>query len=505
MKGAVEREVKLEAELSFTVPDLQDLVGETVRLPEENLWTTYFDTSDLRLWERKITLRHRVGEQPGTGIWTIKLPHSGSGPTLDRHELSWAGSPDVVPDAAMKVLRGLVRQSSLQEITRIETLRRRLTLQGHRDFTLGELDDDVVTIHGGPNDGYRFRQIELEVDCNDVELIERVLDRLRAAGARPGPVSGPKVVRALGRDFLEARNARPVGPEATMVEFVQANISGGLDRILDHEYLLRVDPADPPVHNVHQTRVASRRLRSDLKTFGAILDPLWVRHIRRDLKWVGASLGAVRDVDVLVDELGERLAIGSVDPTGYELFLSVLRTQRRSAALDLAEVLDSDRYILLLDKLHAATQRPPALWKAGQSGQLRASKALPRLVRRPWKKLLRQVQRAGSHPTDYELHRIRIRSKQLRYACEAASTVIGRPARKMAKAAERLQTELGNHHDAVEAEKWVRQVAAGGSEALVFSAGQLTSEERLRKRAASRHWRGDWRKIDRKSLYGWLR
>ena len=190
---------------------------------------------------------------------------------------------------------------------------------------------------------------------------------------------------------------------------------------------------------------------------------------------MGASLGAVRDVDVLVDELGERLAIGSVDPTGYALLLSVLRTQRRSAALDLAELLDSDRYILLLDKLHAAAQRPPAIWKAGRSGQMRASKALPRLVRRPWKKLRRKVQRAGSHPTDYELHRIRIRSKQLRYACEAASTVIGRPARKMAKAAERLQTELGNHHDAVEAEKWLRQVAAGGSEALVFSAGQLTS------------------------------
>ncbi len=504
--GTMEREVKLEADLAFTLPDLRDLVGGTERLPEENLWTIYFDTADLRLWQRGITFRHRSGDQSDPGIWTIKLPKASRGATLDRRELTWSGSPDSLPDGAMKILQGLVRRSPLKQIAHIETLRRRLTLQGHRDLTLGELDDDTVTIHGGPNDGRRFRQIELEVEERDVELVEQVLDRLRAAGARPDR-AGPKLGRALGHDSFEGQKVK-LGPTSLMRDVVKASIAGALDRILDHEYLLRIDETEPPAHDVHQTRVASRRLRSDLKTFEDVFDPVWVRHIRRDLKWFGRSLGIVRDVDVLCVELEGREESRSADLQGSAQLASELQQQRRSASIDLAEVLASERYLRLLDKLYAAAERPPLTRNTSHghiAAESRAGKALPLLVRRPWKRLRRQVKRAGNRPTDYQLHRIRIRSKQLRYACEAASAVIGRPARKMGKAAEHLQTELGMHHDAVEGEKWLRTEAARGSGSLVFSAGQLTGQAQLRQREASQRWRGIWKELRRKNLRHWLR
>ncbi len=507
IRGTTEREVKLEADLAFTLPDLRDLVGGTVRLPEEHLWAVYFDTPDLRLWQRDITLRHRSGEQAGPGAWTLKLPQKGPGPTLDRREVTWPGSLHTLPDGVTKIVQGLVRRASVQEIARIETLRRRLTLQDRGDLTLGKLDDDTVTIHGGPNDGYRFRQIELEVEGDDVEPLDGVLDRLHAAGARLDR-AGPKLLRALGDESLEAEKTR-LRSKSSMRDVVKVIIAGDLDRMLDHECFLRVDEIDPPAHDVHQTRVASRRLRSNLKTFGAVLDPVWVRHTRRDLKWLGGSLGAVRDIDVLSADFDEGQDTGSIDSQGLALLASELRRQRQSAALDLVEVLSSDRYISLLDKLHAAAQRPPLIGKSRHSGRIgpktKASKALPRLVRRPWKQLRKQVRRAGSHPTDYQLHRIRIRSKQLRYACEAASAVIGRPAQKMAEAAERLQTELGTHHDAVEAERWLRAEAARGSGSLVFSAGQLTDQEQLRRREISRRWITSWERLSRKSRRRWLR
>jgi hypothetical protein len=41
----IEREVKLVADGQFSIPDLRDLVKQTVRLPEQRLLATYFDTS----------------------------------------------------------------------------------------------------------------------------------------------------------------------------------------------------------------------------------------------------------------------------------------------------------------------------------------------------------------------------------------------------------------------------------------------------------------------------
>ena len=50
--------------------------------------------------------------------------------------------------------------------------------------------------------------------------------------------------------------------------------------------------------------------------------------------------------------------------------------------------------------------------------------------------------------TDANLHKVRIRLKDLRYGCETVALVDGGPARKTARAAERLQTKLGDLHDA---------------------------------------------------------
>lgn len=503
----LEREIKFTADPEFDLPDLRDLLTQTVRQPEQHLMATYFDTSDLSLWRHGITLRHRTGEGPGEGVWTLKLPEARTDDALNRRELTWAGRSDTVPDRARDVLRGLVRHGALEEVAVIETRRRRLVLHGGHGAVLGELDDDTVTIHGGDHDGRRFREIELELEDGDDGLVAAVLERLRQAGARPEP-AGPKLARALDAGAPGPETVRPVGADATLAEVAQSCIGTGLHRLLDHEYRLRVDQDDPPAHDIHQARVACRRLRSDLKTFGDLLDPAWVRHVRADLNWLGDALGRVRDLDVLTDELKRQLSQGSVDLIGATEIVGVLRRRRMEAARDLAAVLEDERYGVVLGKLHAAASRPPLLHPGRRSRNgapdRRASVALPRVVRRPWKKLRRQVGRAGRCPTDQQLHRIRIRAKQLRYACEAAEPVIGGRARRMAKHAEAIQTRLGEHHDAAEAEKWLRAEAADRTQDFVFTAGQLTGEERRRQMATSRRWRSDWKKLKRKQTSGWL-
>src|ERR1051325_2115922 len=76
----VERLVKLDVGLRFVVPDVSDTtIGselEVVGRPDRRLQATYYDTADLRLMRRGITLRFRreveEGEQQ-VAQWTLKL------------------------------------------------------------------------------------------------------------------------------------------------------------------------------------------------------------------------------------------------------------------------------------------------------------------------------------------------------------------------------------------------------------------------------------------------
>ncbi len=496
-RDPIEREVKLAADPEFTLPDLRDLVKRTVRLPEQVLLATYFDTPDHRLWARGITLRHRIGESVQGGIWTLKLPRTTTGVALERTELEWAGSVELMPDRIDELLVGIVRRAVLRRITSLETSRRRLILQGRKQSLLAEVDDDLVTIHGGPHDGRSFRQIEVELDQADDALLQRCVDRFRDAGATIDDL-GPKLARALDEQAVGVAALPALGRKSTVAEVVSVAIRSGLDRILDHEFQLRLEVGDPSVHAVHQVRVAARRLRSDLKTFRFLLDPLWVRHTRGDLQWLGEALGRVRDADVLGEHLGLNGRARMGDSTGVTRLRSELQQQRSLSARQLGEVLTSDRYLLLLDKLHAAGERPPFLAGTGHGPHpagRKAAKVLARTVKGPWRKLRKEVRRAGREPTDRQLHSIRIKAKQLRYAAEAAQPVVGREAGRTARAAEELQTVLGEHHDAVVAEAWLHGRARGAPWKVAYSAGRMAAEQSRRQVELRGEWRSAWRSL----------
>ncbi len=202
------------------------------------------------------------------------------------------------------MLAAILRRATLKQMVGLETTRRRLMLRDV-DGTSVELVDDMVTVIGGHRDGLRFRQLELEVGEEGGPMLDRVLEQLQAAGARPD--DQPKLAIALGLSTAPGDEAGPLKrPDSSLGEVVRACIIDGLDRLLDHDYRLRLDPADPPAHDVHQARVATRRLRSDLKLYRPVLDPVWLSHTRADLKWLAMMLGEIRDLDVLAAGLGRK-------------------------------------------------------------------------------------------------------------------------------------------------------------------------------------------------------
>jgi CHAD domain-containing protein len=506
----LERELKFSASPALPLPDLRNLV-ETTRLPEQHLQAAYFDTADLRLWRQGITLRHRVGEGPEEGMWTLKLPSDSAGDALERTELSWPGTRASVPAEVTAILKGLLRHAELRQLFDLFTTRQRMVLHDRDGDRLGELDDDLVTVEGGPNDGMRFRQLELELaeevhGAGQAKTTDAVAHALTAAGAHAG--DGAKFAKALGADAKRAQSKRTLTKRARMGDVVRASLEDGLGRLLAYDYLLRLEAAEPRAHDVHQARVASRRLRSDLKTLKAVVDPVWNDHMRDDLRWLGNLLGEVRDLDVLRQQIESDRPEGA--DAGPRELDTVLSAQRRRAVTALHEGLDSDRYVRLLDRLDAASVSPPLFVNAPRGhvavhpGQP-ARRGLPRVAHVPWRSLRKRVRKAGRTPTDVQLHKIRIGAKQLRYACELASPVEGKPARRTARRAERLQTVLGEHHDAVFAEAWLRTESTRLTPAGTLDAGRLIEVQRQRQADLRREWRRQWRAIAKKKARRWLK
>jgi CHAD domain-containing protein len=331
-------------------------------------------------------------------------------------------------------------------------------------------------------------------------LAEELVERLRHAGAgAPDPT--PKHIRALG-----PRASQPpevlvprLAPGATAGNVVRQAIAASVVRLTQHDTVMRFD-TDP--EGVHQARVATRRLRSDLRTFRPLLDREWASELRDELDWLAPVLGVVRDGDVMLERMRRRAAqVPEVDAGGAALVLATLEAERGEAHARLLETLRGERYLVLLDRLVAAANAPALLLEA----DLPAPTVLPRLVRRPWRGLARRVKAIGKQPADEDLHAVRIEAKRVRYAAEAVAPVLGRQARTFARAAATLQEVLGDLNDAVVAERWLRGWAGESrSTPAAFAAGQLAGLERAAAQETRARWRKAWKELASPKLRSWM-
>ena len=500
----IEREVKLAAWGGFVLPGLDDLMPdlgvEVLRV--KKLDATYYDTGDLRLARAGVSLRHRLGDEPP---WTVKLPEGDSGPVMSRREITFEGPAGTIPPAAAALVRAFARGEALEAVARLKTERSRigLSINGNQ---VAEIADDEVSVYHGRRLASRFREVEVEVEDDAPEdLLPKVVKRLRGAGAGE-PDNTPKVVRALGPRALEPLpgGVTAVGPDSTMGEVVQAAVGNALARMVAHDPGVRMgdDPED-----VHQARVGTRRLRSDLRTFRPLLDADWVAGLREEAGWYAALLGEVRDTEVLMERLEHQAAtLPKEDATGVKPIVRRLAREREAARVRLLGGMDSPRYVALLDRLTDATAWPLFTTTGAAEGPDEpAANALPGLVRRPWRRLSKAVKALPEVPADEELHAVRILAKHTRYAAEAAAGVVGKQATAFAKQIAAVQTVLGDHQDACVMEGWLR--AAGPKtrstkEAMLI--GQLIGLQRSEAAANRAAWPGVWERASDPALRAWL-
>jgi inorganic triphosphatase YgiF len=470
---ARERELKLAVTESFMLPDLTDDglgVLEVRELPELDLRSTYHDTADLRLARSGVTLRYRTGDDSGP-TWTLKLRVEGRDGT-ERDEHSFPGSPGEVPADALRLVAAIARHEPLVPVASLHTRRQRWLLLADGEAPLAELADDEVSVLDGDRVLSRFRELELESRGPELKQLRPVAARLRRAGAvLAEPV--PKAIRAMGpradaQPDVTPLTARPGDPAA---DAVKAALASGTLRLIENDPATRLGDEE----GLHQMRVSTRRLRSDLRTFAALLDQAWADGLSEELRWLGGLLGSVRDLDVQIAGLETMAA--DLAPALAPLF-SRLRDRRDAARAELLAAIESERYVDLLDRLVQA-QRDPLL---SPLAEMPATEVLPRLLEDPWRKLERRANALTPDDPDVSYHAVRIRAKRARYAAEAIAPAVNGSKRveTLAGRAADLQELLGRMQDAVLAEQELLRVMGQvpRDAKFGFAAGRLIERER---------------------------
>jgi CHAD domain-containing protein len=491
-----ERELKFVPDADFDLSTAGDFgVDLTVeRADTLHQHATYYDSADYRLTRAGASLRHRDDDG-----WTVKLP-GGTDVALVRTELHVDGEAGDPPPAARDLVVALVRGAPLELVAQIDTVRRRFVLRGSDGDPVAELTDDDVTVRadGGAMKG--FREVEVEfVESATPEMVASIAKCLEDAGAG-APQHLSKIARALGPRALDASDLVPPGEldfASTPTDVLRASLSRSTARLLAHDAGVRLGG---DAEDVHQARVATRRMRSDLRTFRQALDPGWDESLRDELKWMGSLLGAVRDADVLLERLATQIEdLPDVDPGAGDRLLDILRAEREAARDELLAGMRSDRYLALIERLLAASRSvPPSV--EGDDFELE----LGDLVAKPWKKLRNAVGDLDDDPPDEDLHGVRIRAKRARYAAEAVAPAIGKEAKQFASAVEDVQEVLGDHQDAVVAGQWLRQHVPDGDGGAAFVAGRLVAVEEAAADESRRQWPEAWKRARRKSLRRWM-
>ena len=254
------------------------------------------------------------------------------------------------------------------------------------------------------------------------------------------------------------------------------------------------------IEDLHGMRVATRRMRAAWRVFGDGFRLDRTRRMRRRLRDLAARLGAVRDLDVLIEAAqAHRATLPEDQAAGFDPLIRAWAENREVARQLLVRELDSDAYTRLVEEYRIFVTSEGAAVLAP------ASPVSPHRVRdtagsRIW---LAYEQVRGYESVlrwaDIEtIHQLRIAAKWLRYTLEFFREALGPEVDQLVPRVVALQDHLGWLHDADVTIALARQflvsnaghLAAGETEVIAaYLEGRERELERLR-RTIGTPWRG---------------
>ncbi|GAB4010824.1 CHAD domain-containing protein [Nocardioides ultimimeridianus] len=254
---------------------------------------------------------------------------------------------------------------------------------------------------------------------------------------------------------------------------------------------------DTAAEDVHDLRVALRRIHSTLSAAAPAYRRQAVAPLRASVKELIGVLGGPRDLEVLTGLLAPRIE----DPADRVLVHDVLAARHQRAEAAALAALGPSSLEHLDRALSHLLATPPTTARAERS----ARKEAPRLARREVRRLAGLADDAARLPTDAErweaLHDVRKAAKRTRYLLEATRKVPGVRDGARIKELTGLQDVLGDQHDLVVAAGVVRALGAAEPAGLVTLADALEDEAESLTAAYLEAWAVV---RDRAAAAGWL-
>ena len=203
------------------------------------------------------------------------------------------------------------------------------------------------------------------------------------------------------------------------------------------------------IEELHDMRVATRRMRAAFDVFGPFFKPKVVKNHLKGLRATGRALGRVRDLDVFMEKAVRYLdTLPEGERPGLNPLMNAWRRERDSARDKMLAHLDSKSYGLFKQDFNDFVSTPGA-------GARPVNDLKPGLVRHVAPALVythlaavRAYETIVANASIEQLHALRIEFKKLRYALEFFREVLGEEAREAINEIKTLQDHLGDLNDA---------------------------------------------------------
>ena len=308
-------------------------------------------------------------------------------------------------------------------------------------------ENAVTLIIGGEQATKAIADVE-----EQAQLWRDSIGALTVRAAEPGEIvaeSHPATNGVASPNGLKTLLGQPIGDEP-IAEAARRTLRRFFDKLLAREEAVI---KDEDIEDVHQMRVATRRLRASLQVVTGVYDPELIRRYRRGLRRIAESLGAVRDGDVFLEHVTNYYAaLPEADRAQLDPLIAAVSAERAQAREQLLADLQAKRYHKLKRDFAAFLTTPGA-------GTLDSPE--PGIVERVrdfagsaiWRRyeLWRAYEVVLPNAESETLHQARIAGKRFRYTLEFFADALGPHVEQALTPLIALQENLGALQDGVTA------------------------------------------------------
>lgn len=295
-----------------------------------------------------------------------------------------------------------------------------------------------------------------EAEAEEVALETPEGDATASEGAPARAKAGPRLTTGRAPGVTGGDPLAEAGRKILRFHFA---------RMLDREAGTR---SGEDVEDLHRMRVATRRMRAAWRLFGDAYRRKAERRYVRELRAVASSLGAVRDLDVLLENLAAYVAAHPAEEgEALQPLATAWQDQREAARRRMVVMLDSPAYRHFVDDYLDFVETESAAARPVDATE--PSRVRDTATSRIWSayEQVRAYDATLAWADVATIHQLRIASKRLRYSLEFFREVLGAEAGPLIERVTRLQDHLGLLNDADVAARLAREF-------LVASAARLS-------------------------------